>query len=266
VRARWEGRPDAEVERVRQHLDEVRDRVLDRARLRSGDTVLDVGAGVGLLTFGARERLGTTGQVIAVDRSVDVLYELLAETHRRRTAGIALQLGQAEALPLPDESVDVVLTRSVLIYVSDKAEAAREFARVLRTDGRVSLFEPINRRLQPLSQVVDFGEDADLVRGWESARLDGNSPMLDFDERDLERVFRDAGCADVTVTVEDDDLAMAVDGFLTVPGAPGEPPLVERWQREHGDEVASRLAELVRAHGSEVVLRLPHAYLAARKP
>src|SRR5439155_21188463 len=125
------------------------DRVLGGARVDVGGTVADVGAGTGLLTLGAVERVGPDGDVLALDVSVDALEEL-----RRNTSApnISYLVGRADVLPLPDESVDVVLTRSVLIYVDDKAEAAREFQRVLRVGGRASLFEPINSRNLLLSQ------------------------------------------------------------------------------------------------------------------
>ena len=55
----------------------VRDRVLGAADVQPGEMVLDVGAGTGLLTFGARKLVGETGQVVAVDISVDALYQLL---------------------------------------------------------------------------------------------------------------------------------------------------------------------------------------------
>src|SRR5215471_14312105 len=124
----------------------VRDTVLDKAKLRPRDTVLDVGAGDGLIAFGALNRLGPSGQVIFSDISRDLL------DHCRAAAAAEGQLdrcryvvGSAESLTgIADASVHVVTTRSVLIYVKDKAAALREFYRVLRPGGRISVFEPIN--------------------------------------------------------------------------------------------------------------------------
>ena len=111
-------------------------RILDGAALAEGDTVLDIGTGDGELTFEAHERIGD-GWVIAVDPSVDALEELLRRAHERDAGGIMYLVGDAGVLPLPDESVDVALSRV-------PAEAG-ELARVLRPGGRVSLcgsFDP----------------------------------------------------------------------------------------------------------------------------
>jgi arsenite methyltransferase len=241
----------------------VRDRVLDAAELGPGETVADVGTGLGLLALGAVERVGPRGDVLALDVSSACLEELLRVA---RAPNLSLLIGDATVLPLPDASLDAVVTRSVLMYVRERGEAAREFYRVLRRGGRVSIFEPVNRRLTPLSDVLDFGGDAPLVREWESARLDRDDPMLSFDEHDLERAFRDAGFGDLRVVVESVELRLVAESLLTAPGAPGALPLLERWRADHGDDVAERLAARVRAHPGPIVLALPGVYLVARKP
>ncbi len=128
-------------------LEQVRDAVLDGAKLAAGAVLLDVGAGDGLVAFGALERVGATGRVIFADVSGPLLDQ--ARTLAKEKVVIDRRdfiLASAEDLrPIPMASVDAVTTRSVLIYVADKAAAFREFHRVLRPGGRVSLFEPINR-------------------------------------------------------------------------------------------------------------------------
>ena len=130
----------------------LRDKLLERAYVREGMTLLDVGAGDGLIAFGALEKLGPTGKVILSDISEPLL------EHARGAAGQMDALGQssfvkagAEDLSaIPDESVDVVTTRSVLIYVDDKARALREFYRVLKPGGRIALFETVSGVLAKL--------------------------------------------------------------------------------------------------------------------
>ena len=95
--------------------------------------------------------------------------------------------------PIQDASVDVVTTRSVLIYVSSKQKAFAEFFRVLKPTGRLSIFEPINRFGWPEQSHLFSGYDAtpiiELVEKVKALYLrlqpPDTDPMTDFDERDL---------------------------------------------------------------------------------
>jgi len=115
--------------RTLEHLLPIRDRVLDGARIRPGDVVLDVGSGDGLIAFGALDRVGSDGRVVASDLSADLvdasrsIAEELGASDR-----VSFVVARAEDLePIKSASVDVVTTRSVLIYVHDKEAAFRAF-------------------------------------------------------------------------------------------------------------------------------------------
>jgi ubiquinone/menaquinone biosynthesis C-methylase UbiE len=169
-----------------------RDGVLDRADLRPDDVLLDVGCGTGLIGFGALDRLGPDGRVVFSDVSQDLL------DHCRRTAGdderCSFVRAPAEDLAgVADTSVDVVTTRSVLIYSDRKAYAFGEFFRVLRPGGRLALFEPINHFAMQHRPYDLFGvhgspvddllaKVCDVYRG---RNEQAERPMVDFDERDL---------------------------------------------------------------------------------
>jgi arsenite methyltransferase len=212
----------------------VRDTVLDKARLRPGGTLLDVGTGDGLIAFGALERLGPSGCVIFSDISQDLL------DHCREAAeaeGLLdrcrFVLAAADRLAgVTDVSVDTVTTRSVLIYVKDKAAALREFYRVLRPGGRVSLFEPINVLMSAADPGRFSGYDVTPVRAlaakvqalYASIQPPGVDPMIDFDDRDLVRHARSAGFPEIDlelrVSVKARKQPIPWERFLRMSGNP----------------------------------------------
>ena len=127
------------------YLKGLRDKVLENAKLMGDETLLDVGAGDGLIAFGALEHLSPSGRVILADISPPLLEQARSIAERMNILD-RCQFIQASADNLscfPDDSIDVVTTRSVLIYVSDKLRALCEFYRVLRPGGRISLFETV---------------------------------------------------------------------------------------------------------------------------
>jgi arsenite methyltransferase len=190
---RRDGESDTMRVRNQIDLDAFRDGVLARADVQPGDVVLDVGCGTGLIAFGALDRVGPEGRVIFSDVSADVLDEC------RRTAGddgrCRFVRAPAEDLAgIDDASVDVVTTRSVLIYSDRKEAAFREFFRVLRPGGRLAMFEPINRFLVDHGPHRPFGlPDSpvdDLLRKVAlvfvaAGNTSAAQTMVDFDERDL---------------------------------------------------------------------------------
>ncbi|MGH3236822.1 MAG: class I SAM-dependent methyltransferase, partial [Streptosporangiaceae bacterium] len=223
----------------------VRDTVLDKAGLQAGETLLDVGTGDGLIAFGALERLGPAGHVIFSDISRDLLDHCReAATAEGLLDRCAFILASADGLTgVPDASVDVVTTRSVLIYVKDKAAALREFYRVLKPGGRVSMFEPINLLMSRSDPDRFSGYDVSPVMPiaakvqalYESIQPPGIDPMIDFDDRDLVRHAQDAGFPEIDlelrVTVEATRRPVPWELFLRMSGNPLIPPLGEALDR-----------------------------------
>lgn len=266
-------------------LGPIRDRVLDRAALRPDDVVLDVGAGDGLVAFEALTRLGPDGSVVISDISEDLLAECRSVA---ASLGVADRCAFVEAAAedlagVDDGSVDVVTTRSVLIYVRDKPAAFAAFFRVLRPGGRISLYEPVNSyfgvrpppgRWWGGYDVEAVGELAERVQAvYQNAQPVERSPMMDFDDRDLVRLAEQAGFDPVGLELRvevarGDSLLRTWEEFLHAAPNPRAPTLAEAvataLSPDEADRFLAHLRDQVESGGG--VRRLAHAYLSATKP
>jgi SAM-dependent methyltransferase len=278
IRTRRSG-GDAEThQRMLAEVAVFRDRVLDNADLKAGDTLLDVGCGNGLIAFGALDR--GAGAVVFADISeplLDDCRELAAE------AGVLdrcrFVTAPADDLhELSDGSVDVVTTRSVLIYVEDKERAFAEFHRVLRAGGRLSIFEPINRfgieeRRCTWGYDLD-GDEAGLMQRLtehEAKFQSEGDPMLDFDERDLFRLAERADFFPVTLDYRAEARPLEPrrwEPFLHGSPNPKLPTLAEAMEAALTPDERERLVAALRPAVEEGrgVWRMGSAYLSAVKP
>jgi arsenite methyltransferase len=277
--ARWVLRAKNELE----SMHPTRDRVLTNARVEAGDVLLDVGAGSGLIAFGALPLVGERGRVIFSDVS-----QVLLDHCRQAAAQLGVDgrceflLASADDLvEIADASVDVVTTRSVLIYVRDKRRAFTEFYRVLRTGGRLSIFEPINSFDYPWPPDrflgYDVGPVADLAAKVMSVYdrfQPPDHPMLDFDERDLLAHAEAAGFGELHMTLEVTvgsrpwTAGCSWEEFRQVAGSPCVPPIGEVLddaltpaETERFEAHLRPLVERGEGHG-----RLALAFLWAVKP
>ncbi|MGB3683978.1 MAG: methyltransferase domain-containing protein [Rubrobacteraceae bacterium] len=252
VRDRWaqwllERRHGGDAEQQQRNLpflQNVRNRVLEHAELDEGDILLDVGAGDGLIAFGALEWVGESGAVIFSDISQDLLdhSRKLAEELDVTERCSFLRASADDLSELEDGSVDVVTTRSVLIYVEDKRRAFEEFHRVLKPGGRVSIFEPINSFKMHETRRRFLGYDVEPVRElaekvwavYERHQPPDTDPMLNFDERDLFNLAA-AGFDEVRLTYEAsvktgspfNEEPIPWDTLLKTSGNPKQPPFGE---------------------------------------
>ncbi len=125
------------------------------AGLQPGEVVLDLGSGAGLDVFIAAAKVGVTGQVHGVDMTKEMVMKARqnAAAFRRRTGleNVTFHHAQIESIPLPDASVDVVISNCVLNLSPDQPAVWREIARVLKPGGRVSISDIVLRRALPES-------------------------------------------------------------------------------------------------------------------
>jgi len=270
LRSRRTGGSQEARGRMLDFLAPVRDKILDDADVGPTDTLLDVGCGDGLVGLGALDR---GARVIFSDVSQPCLDDC------RAIAGDAAEYRLAPATDLGEIDVDVVTTRSVLIYVDDKQRTFDEFFRVLRPGGRLSIFEPINRfgleeRRCTWGFVDVAGIEDSLAKLWQAEEASGvNDAMVTFDERDLFAQAERAGFGDIKLTYvaelnrEPPWHTRDWDAFVNSSPNPLLPTLAETMAEnltlEEIECVTAKLRPQVER--GEGVRRIAHAYLLARK-
>jgi arsenite methyltransferase len=109
------------------------------ADLHEGDTVLDLGSGAGVDVLISARRVGETGKAIGLDMTDEILDLARAHAAEAGSANVRFIKGYIEDIPLPDASVDVVISNCVINLAADKRQVITEAARVLRPGGRFAV-------------------------------------------------------------------------------------------------------------------------------
>jgi ubiquinone/menaquinone biosynthesis C-methylase UbiE len=199
---------------IRESIERYADHVLDGAKIVPGITLADIGTADGLVAFRAIERAGPTLRAILVDISAPLLRhaEACAKARGVEAQCSFIHTSADDLNPLLDQSVDVVTTRSVLAYVANKRAALKEFKRVLRPGGRISIAEPILRHealaTAAMRTAIEKAHENDdqlmqLLHRWKAAQYPdtaakiADSPIVNYSEQDLLAFVRDAGFIDI---------------------------------------------------------------------
>lgn len=113
--------------------------VLDRIGIQSGDIVLELGAGTGVFTVAAAQRVGPRGRIVAVDIQREMISRVEERVQGAGLANVETHVADAYHLPVPDESVDRAFLISMLEEVPDPIRALAELRWVLKPEGILSI-------------------------------------------------------------------------------------------------------------------------------
>jgi arsenite methyltransferase len=156
------------------------------AKLHAGETVLDLGSGGGIDVLLSAKRVGPTGKAYGLDMTDEML--ALANENKKKAGvtNVEFLKGEIEHIPLPDNSVDVVISNCVINLSADKAQVLREAFRVLKPGGRFAV-----------SDVVTRGEILPEIR--KNVLLWVGCIAGALDEQDYRKKLEDAGFEHVDV-------------------------------------------------------------------
>ena len=135
------------------------------ASLRPGQVVLDIGSGGGIDAFYAARRVGPAGKVIGLDMTPQMIERARKSAAEAGLGQVEFRLGNAQALPIEDGTVDVILSNCVINLAEDKGKVFEEAYRVMKDGGRLSISDVVTEQALPMSLRGDARRWGDCVHG-----------------------------------------------------------------------------------------------------
>jgi len=159
------------------------------ASLKEGETVLDLGSGAGFDAFLASSKVGQTGKVIGIDMTEEMVQKARDNTKRGGYTNVEFRLGDIEALPVKDNTVDAIISNCVINLVPDKAQVFKETYRVLKPGGRLMISDVVLTKSLP----EKLKQDKELLVGCISGAIL---------KKDYLELLKQAGFSKITIHKE----------------------------------------------------------------
>jgi len=246
-KTRFASLSEAQKQQTLNWLQIVGDIIINSAKIKDNDTVIDIGTGTGLLAFKALEKLNGTGCVIFSDKFQDCLdscQEFINTTADTIKGSYKMLLSPADRIDLPDESVDKAIMRSVLVHIVDKQSAISEICRVLKKGGIFSFFEPVissNTRYWELVNPNNIKNFEAFKNAENEFMTDKNDSLCNFDENTIAKNLDEAGFSDGEINLDNVESkyivsAPMIDEWFNNPPAPDRPTIKERFLRYFSEQ------------------------------
>jgi arsenite methyltransferase len=196
------------------------------ADLRPGDVVLDLGSGGGIDVLLSARRVAPGGTAYGLDMTEEMLALANANKARAGVENVEFLLGSIEDIPLPDDSVDVIISNCVVNLSADKDQVFREAVRVLRPGGRFAISDMVlSRPLDPeLTRITglwtgciagaltqDACVEAMLAAGFEDVEIE---PTTVFGRAELESLVADLDPSEIPPGLDVEATIADLDGVI----------------------------------------------------
>lgn len=157
------------------------------ASLQKGEIVLDLGSGGGFDCFLAAKAVGTTGHVIGVDMTPDMISKARANAEEAELNTVEFRLGEIEHLPVADNAVDVIMSNCVINLSPDKLSVFKEAFRILKSKGRLAISDIVATAEMPDEMKSDLQLYSGCVAG---------AALI----ADVESMLAEAGFENISIT------------------------------------------------------------------
>jgi SAM-dependent methyltransferase len=160
------------------------------ASLREGQTVLDLGSGAGFDCFLAARAVGSTGKVIGVDMTQEMVTKARENAQKNGFTNVDFRLGEIEALPVPNNTVDVIISNCVINLSPEKPRVFDEAFRVLKSGGRLAVADVVATAPLPDEIKADWAAYTGCMAG--ASQIN-----------DLEEMLRNSGFEQIRIAPKD---------------------------------------------------------------